>query len=328
MIKKLNCITLLIVLLVTILAVSACAAEYKLKMGSSSGPEYFTNRAKEAWIKAIKEGSNGNIEIENYVLNSLGTEKQQVEMVSLGTVDFGGLGSQFVSNYAEELGALGIPFLIKDYEHMQRVIKSGVLDDYLKKVEKSSNQKILGWGFAGIRHLTTKDILVRTPEDLKGVKIRCMPSPFYQDAISSLGASPTPVAYSELYMALQTGVVQGQENPVTAIFDSKLYDVQNYLMLTGHEYYGSWMTISQITWDKLPKEYQQLIQKTYDEVYMPKVFQFWDEDENKILATLAKNGMNIIIPDKKAFREYSTEYMMNKYGDKWGDLIEAISNVK
>jgi len=327
MIKKLTCITLLVCLLLTVLAFSTCAAEFKLKWGMSSGPDYFFNRAVKDTIRLIEEESNGNIEIEFYPNSALGKEAEVVEMVSLGTVDIAGMGPQFAVSYCEEAGITGIPFLIKDYSHMQRVLKAGIMDDIINEIEKEANVKIMCWSLSGIRHLTTKDILVRTPKDLKNVKIRCMPSPFYKDVVASLGAIPTSIAYSELYLALQTGVVQGQENPVTAIFDSKMFEVQNYLMLTGHELYGGWLVFSKISWDKLPEEYQQIIKKAIEEVFVPKSYEYFNADENIILAALAKKGMNIIIPDKKAFREYSTEYMMKKYGDKWGDLIEAIKNV-
>ena len=325
--KKFFCFVLMVFLLATTLAFSTSAAEFKIKWGMSSAPDYFFNRAAKDTMDYIEEKTNGNIEFEFFPNNSLGKEAETVEMVSLGTVDIFGMGAQFAQTYSENIGVVSLPFLIKDYGHMQRVLKSGMLDDMLKQVEDKANVKVMCWSLAGVRHITTDDVLVRTPEDLKGVKLRCMPSPFYKDVVASFGATPTPVAYSELYMALQTGVVQGQENPVTAIFDSKFYEVQNYLMLTGHEFYGGWIVFSKMSWDKLSEQYQQIIEEAFEEVYVPKCYEYFNEDENKMLGALAKKGMNIIIPDKEAFRNHSTEYMMEKYGDKWGDLIEAIKNV-
>jgi TRAP-type transport system periplasmic protein len=328
MVSKFKTLLILVSLVVFVMSFSVSAAEFTLKWSSSSTPEYFFNRAARDTINEIEGKSNGAIEIEFYPHDALGKEEEVLEMVSLGTVDIAGMGAQFASNYSPKAGVTGIPFLIKDYEHMQRVLASGVFDEILDEIENKALVKVLGWNLSGIRHLTTKNTLVRTPEDLKGLKIRCMPSPFYQDAVASLGGTPTPVAYAELYMALQTGVVDGQENPVTAIWDSKMYEVQNYLMLTGHELYGGWLVVSQRSWEKLPEEYRNIIQQAFDEVYVPKCYEYFNEDENQVIAQLAKAGMNIIIPDQEAFRQHSTKYMSERYGEEWGDLIDTISSVK
>jgi len=328
MIKKLICITLLAYLLLTVLAFSTCAAEFNLKMNAACSPDYFFNRATYDTIEWIKEETNGNVVITLYTDSSLGEDTEVMEMLTVGAVDIMNVSPQLSTNYCPDMGVYALPFLIKDYDHMQRVISSGVLDDALKEFEEKANVKVLCYSLNGIRHLTTKDILVRTPEDLKGVKIRCMSSPFYKDVVSSLGASPTPIGFSELYFALQTGVVQGEENAIVTIWSQKFYDVQNYLILTGHELHGGFISFSRPSWDKLPKEYQQIIKKAFDEVYVSKCYEYYTADENKVIGALVKKGMNIIHPNVEAFREYSNKYMMKKYGDKWGDLIEAIKAVK
>lgn len=326
--RRSDYLVILLGLVILLMSFSVDAAEYSLKWSSSSTPDYFFNRAASDTIKWIEDKTGGAVRIEFFPNSSLGKEDEVLEMVSLGTVDIAGMGAQFATSYAPEAGVTSIPFLIKDYDHMQRVLGSGIFDSIVAKIEKQANVKVLGWNLAGVRHLTTKNTPATTPQDLKGLKIRCMPSTFYQDAVASLGASPTPVAYTELYMALQTGVVQGQENPVTAIWDSKMYEVQNYLILTGHELYGAWMVISRRTWNNLPEKYRDIIQQAFDEVYAPKCYSYFNEDENKVMAELAKKGMNIIHPDKEAFREYSTNYMMGKYGKEWGDLIKQISDIQ
>lgn len=324
--KYLVILMLLIVLFSCSLGVNA--AKYNLRWAASSGIDYFFNRASLDTIEEIKQKTNGEIEIKLYPKNILGKDFELMDMLSQGTIDFLVLGNAGEVNYDERAGVYGIPFVFRDYDHILKAEASGIFDDILASIEEKGNFKLFNWFILGVRHLTTKDIVAKTPEDMKGVKTRCMPSKFYQDCVASLGGSATPVSYSELYMALQTGIVQAQENPTTAIYDSKLFEVQNNIILTAHQFYGGHAAISKKAWDSLPAEYQEIVATAFEEVFTPNSIKYYQEDEGKALLELINHGMSAIVPDREAFMKFSNNYMMDIYGEEYGDLIKKVQAIK
>lgn len=177
------------------------------------------------------------------------------------------------------------------------------------------------------RTLTTKNVPVYKPSDLAGVKIRCMDAPVWIDVIKALGANPIPVAFTELYLALQTGVVQGEENPITTIYAQKFYEVQNYIINTKHSVHMGTVHVSEKIWQQLSESDRKLILDVFEE-YQPMIDQKIDEIGKIDLQKMIDSGVKVIDPDIKAFREYANKYIMDVYGEKWGDLIKEIQAIE
>jgi len=274
----------------------------------------------------IASRTNGRIKLVQYHSGSLGTQQEGVNMLRSGAVQFMTVGMTIFNGFDENVMVLGVPYLFRDTNHLIRVMdKMGL--ELTDKMTKASGIRYLDTWLFGIRQVTTKGVAATKPEDLNGMKIRCMDIPVFKDSVASLGANPVPVNYSELYMALQTGVVKGQENPVNAIYTQKFYEVQDYVILTEHMVHSGQVWINEKTWQGLSPADQTTIMNVFHE-YRAVINQKILDQSDQLLAKWEKEGtMKVIHPDKEAFRKHSEEYMMKIYGAKWGDLIRKIQAV-
>ncbi len=275
----------------------------------------------------IANRSNGRIKIVQYHSGSLGTQQEGVNMLRSGAVQLMTVGATIFNGFDEDIMVLGVPYLFRDTNHMIRVMdKIGL--ELTAKITKASGIRYLDTWLFGIRQVTTKGIPATKPEDLNGVKIRCMDIPVFKDSVASLGANPVPVNYSELYMALQTGVVKGQENPANAIYTQKFYEVQDYVILTEHMVHSGQVWINEKTWQGLSEADQNLITTVFHE-YRAVINQKILDQSDQLLAKWEKEGtMKIIKPDKAAFQKYSEAYMDKIYGAKWGAIIKKIKAIQ
>ena len=284
------------------LALSAPAvAATVIKLGHIAEATNPYGMGADKFAEIVKEKSKGDIEIKVFPSSQLGSQKELIEGLIYGTVDMTLTGTAELGTFQPQMALFDMPFLFKDRAHAYRSLDSVGME--LGKPLEAKGIKLLGYMENGIRHMTNNAHPVKTPADMKGLKIRVMNNKVYVEMMKSLGASPTPMALSELYSAMQAGVVDGQENPSAHIFTKRFFEVQKYASLTGHAYAAEPVLISMATWTKLSPAQQTIIQDAAKEAiaWQRKLSEtedsaFWD----KIKAT---GKMEVITVDRKPFMD-------------------------
>jgi tripartite ATP-independent transporter DctP family solute receptor len=228
-------------------------------------------------------------------------ERASIEAVQLGTLDVTNTSTGPVSNFVPEVGIVDIPFLFRDYDHARRVLDGPIGQEILAKFP-SKGLVALAWTENGFRHLTNSKRAVVKPEDVRGLKVRTMQNPVHIQAFQSIGVQPTPMAFSELFTALQQGVVDGQENPIPVILSSKFAQVQKHLSLTGHVYSPSLLLVSPKLWNSLNDSDKTAFREAA-RVGAAAQRKKVNDDENAGIAQLRNDGMSVVSNvDGNAFR--------------------------
>jgi tripartite ATP-independent transporter DctP family solute receptor len=276
----------------------------------------------------VAERTNNQIQVQIFPASQLGTEQEILEGVQLGTVHMfeGSTGS--VGRFLPELEAFAAPYIWRDVDHMLKTVRGPIGASLADRLVKSKGMRILdlGWLF-GYRYLTTKSKAINGPEDLKGMKIRVQPTAIYLETIRAMGANPTPMDWKEVYLGLQSGVIDGQENPPTVIYNAKLFEVQKYVMLTGHIMQNQAIVINDKFYQGLSPAFQKILLEAAIEAA-----NFQNDmvlkQEKVDLDRLKEKGMTIVQPDVKAFRE-ATKDVYKKFAEKWEPrFYERIQEVK
>ena len=237
----------------------AMAAPITLKLGHIAEPSNPYGMGADHFAQLVKERSNGQIDIQVFPSSQLGNQRDLVEGLTFGTVDITLTGTAVLGNFVPEVSVFDLPFIMRDVQHAYKALDT-VGMELCKKGEARGMITLAIWE-NGVRHMTNNVRPIRKPEDMKGLKIRVMEQPVYIKMMEVLGASPTPMAMSELYTAMQKGVVDGQENPYSHIATKRFYEVQKYVSETGHTYAPEPVLISTIAWKKLSPEQQELIRQ-------------------------------------------------------------------
>jgi tripartite ATP-independent transporter DctP family solute receptor len=245
--------------------------------------------------------SEGKLNLEIYPSQQLGTERQCLELLQIGSLDMTKVSVGVLENFAPKMKVLGLPFLFRDREHSFKVLDGPLGQELLNGGEKYW-LKGLGYYDAGSRSFYTKDKPVNTPEDLIGQKIRVMESVTAMDMVSGLGGSPTPISWGELYTALQQGVVDGAENNPPSFYLSRHYEVAKFYTLDEHTVLPDVLLAGTHLWHELSEDEQGWLKKAVDNsvVYQRKL---WLVAENEALEAVKKAGVQIIYPDKTLFAD-------------------------
>jgi TRAP-type transport system periplasmic protein len=323
-------------LLKPLLAVAAVAltatganAQTTLRLGHGLGPQAPYGVGAAYMQKAVAERMGGRYKLELFPDFQLGGEREMTEGAQLGTIDIVTTSTGPVGNFVPDTLITDIPFLFRDYAHARAVLDGPIGQAILDKCP-AKGLICLAWSENGIRHMTNNRREVGSPEDAKGLKIRTMENPFHMQAFRTIGVLPTPMAFPELFSALQQGTVDGQENPIGNIVAAKLYQVQKHLTLTGHLYSPAMVLMSPAAYNKMTPEDRKLIVEIAREgakVTRARVEQL----EKEGLQELRKVGMQIreLSPaEKEAFKKA----MAPAYADfakRFGQAnIDAIVNFK
>lgn len=336
MVKKLLAIILLLVFAVV---AAGCGGggkpadkggEYKatMKLTSTQTMQHPYNVGAQKFADLIKERTNGRIQITIYPDSQLGKgEREMLEGLQQGTIDIYVGSTGPVGNFSPTMNILDIPFLFRDNAHVDKVLDGPIGQQLLTDLEKANLVGLAFWE-NGFRNLTNSRQAVKTPEDAKGLKIRVMENKVHLLAWKTAGLNPTPMAWGEVYPALQQKVIDGQENPIAVIYASKLYEVQKHFSYTGHVYSPAPFIIAKKKWDQMPKADQELFRKTAMEVaqFQRKVNR--DAEEAKVKEMEGKGFVITRDVDKAAwqkamqpaFAEFSKEFGKEK--------IDAIINTK
>lgn len=255
--------------------------------------EEFTRRANDQLGEKAK--------VVFYGAAQLGKDKDLMQKLKLGTVHLT-MPSSVMSSISAEAGLFDMPFLVKDRAHLNR-IEHDIFWPMIAPAIEAKGYKVVGFWENGIRHITNNVRPINTPADLKGVKIRTPKSTWRVKMFSAWGANPTPMSFSEVFVALQTGVIDGQENPYTNIYAAKLNEVQKYLSVTGHVYTPSYLTAGAKQWEKIPADVRAILEKTAVDV-QGWMYAVGSMDDLSLRDKLGKD-MEVNIADRAAFVEAS-----------------------
>jgi tripartite ATP-independent transporter DctP family solute receptor len=307
----------------------AQAAEFTFKLGHIADPQNPYAKGAVYFADLVKERTKGAVEIQVYPSSQLGNQRDLVEGVIFGTVDFTLTGTAVLGNFIPEISVFDLPFIIRDIPHAYKALDS-VGMEICKKGEARGIITLAMWE-NGVRHMTNNKLPVKKPADVKGLKMRVQEQPVYIEMMKALGASPTPMAFGELYTALQKGVIDGQENPLAHIYTSRFFEVQKYLSLTGHTYAAEPLLVGAAAWKKLSAEQQGIIRKAALDT------KDWQRDlcrklEGDFLQKIKDSGKTQVTGeaevDKKAFAQ-ATKSVWKIFSDKYGaKYIDAVVNTK
>ncbi len=301
----------------------AAAAETVLQEGHIFPTSHVVHRSLQAMVDVVAKETNGELKIEIFPLGQLGKGANLSQNVMLGTVDMATAGPGLLSRMEPTFAIWGAEYMFKDADALFKVINSPVGQEIYEKLRTGNGIRVIGTGYLGARNLTTTDTPVKTPADLKGLKIRIPNIPYRREAFLAMGASPTPMAFQELYLGLQQGVVDGQENPFQQINSMKFYEVQKYLILTGHAQNPEMLIINDKKFSSLSEDLQKALLKGA-EVYGKTCRELFAEEEAKLLEKLKSAGMTVIEPDNNAFRE-AVKDVPAKFEKDWGEgLYERV----
>ncbi|MFZ5646911.1 MAG: TRAP transporter substrate-binding protein [Bacillota bacterium] len=301
-------------------------AQYKIATMTPANHMY--SQGAQKFADLIKERTNGRIQITVYPDGQLGKgERELLEALQQGTVDLYAGSTGPIGGFSPSMLIVDIPFLFRDYAHVDKVLDGPIGRQLLDDLEKA-NLKGLAFWENGFRNLTNSKKPVKTPEDAKGLKVRTMENKVHITAWKEVGVIPTPMAWAEVYGALQQKVVDGQENPVAVISTSKLNEVQKYLSMTQHVYSPAPIIMSLKKWQAMPKEDQDLFLKTALEV-APWQRNLGRESETKMLADLEQKQMVIIRDIDKAAWQKAMQPAFEEFAKQFGkDKIDAILQTK
>ncbi|MGI9174899.1 MAG: TRAP transporter substrate-binding protein [Rhodothermales bacterium] len=297
-----------------------------LKLGHGLDPSHPVHQAMVYMGERLAEKSGGTMRIDIYPSQQLGTEREAMELVQIGSLAMAKTSVSVMENFAPRYQVLGLPFIFRDEAHRFAVFDGPIGEEILRS---SESIRLLGLCFydAGTRSFYTVDRPIRTPEDLEGMKIRVQESQTSMRMVSELGGSPTPISFGELYTALQQGVVDGAENNPPSFYTSRHYEIAKYYTLNEHTGVPDVLLIGTLVWNELTPQQQQWVQEAADEsAEYQKVL--WKEATEEALQAVQEAGVEIIRPDKGPFREKVAD-MLESYRNQpeLYDLIQRIQAV-
>lgn len=277
--------------------------------------------------RLIQERTKGAIKIEIFPAGQLGKgERELVEGLQIGTIDLVVTSTGPMGGFVPQMLVVDLPFLFRDNSHVDKVLDGPIGEGLLNELPKVGIKGIAFWE-NGFRNLTNNRRPVNRPEDVKGLKLRTMENEVHMEAFRNLGADPTPMAWGEVYTALQQGVIDGQENPIGIIRTHKIYEVNKHLALTGHVYSPALLLINEKKFKGLATDFQKILIEAGKEAARFER-KFNRDSEAKWLEELRGFGMQITTPDKRAFQK-ATEPTYKKYEARFGkDLIDKIIETK
>lgn len=321
-----NRITIFIFLLFFFLGCADISETTSLKLAHGLDVNHPVHKAMEYMAKRVAEKSDGKFEIEIYPSQQLGTERQCLELLQIGSLGMTKVSAAVMENFAPNIQVFSLPYIFRDRQHNYDVLDGEIGKDLLIQSEKYWLRGLTYFD-AGYRSFYSKTP-IRTPADLKNKKIRVQESITAMNLVRSLGAAPTPISWGELYTALQQGVVDGAENNSPSFYTSRHYEVCKYYTLNEHTAVPDILVIGTVAWNRLSEQEQKWLQEAADEakIYERKL---WQEAEEEALKAVVAAGVEIIRPDKSLFAA-ETKSIFESYKDKPEQykLIQAIQAVE
>lgn len=275
--------------------------------------------------KALGEKSGGSLTIKIFPDGQLGSEREVLELLQIGSVAITKVSAATLSNFVPEYHVLGIPYLFRDKAHQFDILEGPIGKSILEKGSKFWLRGLCYYD-AGSRSFYTSNKAIRTPEDLKGLKIRVMNNQMAINMVNALGGSATPMAYGELYTAIQQGVVDGAENNPPSVVSSNHYEISKYYTLDQHSSVPDVLLIGTKQWEKLSEQEKVWVQAAADESAQAQK-QFWKASVEESMKTIKEAGVEIIIPEKPLFADKSKS-VLEDFKKEHPELAEIVKEIK
>lgn len=311
-----------------ILTRRAQAAEFSFKVATGQSLTQPINARLDQACARIQAASNGRVELKFFPASQLGSDTDLITQVRAGGIDFLNIAGSVISTVAPGAAITNVGFAFADYDHAWKGV-DGVIGEYVRgQIEKAGLMIASKASDNSFRQITSASKPIKTPEDLKGYRIRVPVSPIFTSLFSSLGASPTSINFNELYTALQTKLVDGQENGLVAIEAGKLYEVQKFVSETNHIWDPFWLVGNRRSVSRLPADLQDIVRREFDRASMEQ-----REDVAKLNGTLKEKlvslGLTFEAADKPAFRKALSDGGFYKtWKDKFGpDAWKALESI-
>jgi len=316
--RKLEIILVVFALLLTLSCVNLFAAEVKLTWSSISVPGDAHTEAMKVFKEEVERLSAGKITVDLYVAGQIYTQEGELAACREGTLDMAYYGANWLAEFIPYVSMFAAVYTFSGYEHMTKVMNGEIGKGVFEEVAQTIGVRPLAAFYLGTRELNVVEKVgpVRTPEDMKGVKLRTPASPAWIALGKALGGNPTPMSFGEVYMGLKTGAIEGQDNPLPTDKNAKFYEVTKYIILTDHVVNSVWPTINEKKWQSLSD-----IDKLVIRMAIEKAREFCDETnlkaEAELLDFFRAQGLIIIEdPDKEAFAAYAK----NSYATESKDI--------
>lgn len=318
--------TIHILVLCVLLSASACeqlVGPKVIYLAHTLPISHPVHRGMEVFAEQVRANSDGVLDVRIFPDGQLGTEREVLELLQIGSIAMTKVSAAAMANFAPEYQVMGVPYLFRDKEHFFSVLEGSTGEAIL---EAGSEYRLRGLCFydAGSRSFYTKDRPIHAPEDLQGMKIRVMNHQMSVDMVNEMGGSATPMAYSELYTALQQGVVDGAENNPPSFVTSGHYEVCKYYTLDEHSSIPDVLVMGTKYWDLLSAQEQQWV-KAAAQTSAQAQKQFWKDDVAECMLKLEEEGVEIIRPEKSLFA-IKTQAVLDAFSQdpKMKELVEAI----
>jgi tripartite ATP-independent transporter DctP family solute receptor len=325
--NRIGRITLAVAGALTLGMASVTHAQVVMRNSISIAQNSHQGNGIDVLAQEVEKGTKGRIIIKNFFSGSLGGERESIESVQLGTQELTGTSTGPIPNFVPAVKILDIPFLFRDKAHARAVLDGPIGQALLKEFD-SKGFKALAWSENGVRHMTNNKRPINLPDDLKGLKMRTMENPVHVAAYKGFGIITTPMAFPEVFTALQQGVVDGQENPLSVIMAAKFEQVQKFMTLTAHVYSPALLLMNKAAFDKLSPADQKVFldaAKLAAAATRARV----DKDDASGVADLRGKGMNIIETFDKAAFVARLAPVFTQFEKEFGkDKIDAIRNYK
>lgn len=273
-------------------------AQIEIKLGHVGEPGSLFQTSADEFAKRANAKLAGKAKVTVYGSSQLGGDKEMVQKLKLGTIDMA-LPSTVMTSEVDLFGIFEMPYIVKDRAHMARIEKEVFWPSIAPLAEKKGLKVLAVWE-NGYRHITNNKHPVKSPADLKGIKLRVPEGKWRVKMFQEYGANPSPMKFSELFTALQTGVMDGQENPLTQIYSAKLQEVQKYLSMSGHVYTPAYLTVGIKRYNALPADVRKILEDTAKET-QAYVYERAAKDDTDLLGKLKQSGMQVNEVDKDAF---------------------------
>lgn len=281
------------------LTASPAAATMILKLGTATQPTHIYNVAARYFAKLVKKASQGEIQVQVFPAAQLGSERDMVEGLQMGSLEMTLTSTGPVGNFVPQVRVFNLPYLFNNRRSAYKVLDGPIGAEIAGRFPKIGI-RVLGWFENGFRDMTDSVRPIHSPQDVKGLKIRVMEDKLFVISMKALGASPVPMAFGELYTALAQKTVDGEENPLAVIYSSRFYEVQKYLAITEHFYSPAMLLISEITWKKLTPGQQKIMVEAAAKARNYERNLSIQADQ-KLEAKLKNAGMVVTHPDKAPF---------------------------
>jgi tripartite ATP-independent transporter DctP family solute receptor len=303
-----------------------------LQFSTQSVPADHHTEAIYKFEELVEESSGGSIEIEVFDSGSLYDQTAEQTALLRGDLAMAYTSSQWLSERVPAASIVGVPYMITDVDHLYAVMDGEVGEDIFEAAISEAGIRPLTSLYLGTRQLNLGDVgTITTPDDMAGVKLRVPDSPSWIAMGEALGANPTPIAFGELYLALQTGTVDGQDNPLPTTFNAKFYEVTSQIILTAHLVNDVWPTINEEIWQSLSENQQTLILEAWLEArdFATEIAQ---EAEAELVTFFRDEGLEVYEPDREAFRTQvldqllSDEELTSTFTDGHLEIIEGLAS--